>query len=490
MIKIELSDKEKNGLTQDEREIAIARKLEILILPYLRRNINFFYAGANFPKKAKAYHNEVTEEQIQDTISKRKSRISVVCKPLCETVAGILRENGLNATTISCDTDMFRHTDVLLTTTSGKQYIINYLEDIENIQTGMKTPDFASKPYYERRYKKFEGGFTPDGKALENIEFLSEEQIGKIDENLGYKKYGMYMDDVIRQIKAEFKNFRSIMAENSYINEEFRLEREGQILTEEEKTQLKNRIIKEYQEFSDDEILEQKLDWIFQYFNERMDISGHTDFVMYYSRLLLSQVLEPEEYNKLTRYDCFVPIDSVPDDSPIKEILDFDNDEEKTRHRFCLLACGEISYAFSTKPKAYKKLSQEEVRKLREYARISKTQRPSDLVLQLCDKGNAVPLLFHPLGSKMLNDRAELISINLPKQERKREVQKLVASIKATDGEVTSITIPYPNGEERYIYINENNEFAVRTKKGTTIYHYDEEKDDFKLESVGTGEER
>lgn len=484
MIKIKLSNKEREGLTQDEVEIAMARKLEILILPHLRRNINFFYAGANFPKKAKAYHNELKEEEIDEAISKKESRISVVCKPLCDTVANILRENGLNATTVSCDTDMFRHTDVLLTTSLGKQYIINYLEDIENVQTGMQTPDFASQAYYERRYKKFEGASTPDGKTLENIQFLSDEQIGKIDEKLGYKKYGMYMDDVIRQIKAEFKDFRTIMAENEYMNEEFRQEREGHNLTDAEKQGLKASITKKYQEFSDDEILEQKLDWIFDYFNGRMDISGHTDFVMYYSRLLLSQVLELDEYSKLTRYDCSVSKNNVPNDLPIKDVLDYDNNEEEKRLRFCLLTCGENVYAFSTKPNIYKKFNQEELKQLSEYANISKSQKPSDLVLQLCDKGNAVPLLFHPLGAKMLNERAELIDPSLPEEERKRELEKLVSSIKATDGDVTSITIPYPNGEEKYIYINENNEFAVRTKEGTTIYHYDEEKDSFNLEEV------
>lgn len=484
MIKIELSDKEKEGLTQEKMEIAMARKLELLILPHLRRNINFFYAGANIPKKAKAYHDELNKEQVDDVMSGKTSRISVVCKPLCDTIASILRENGLNATTVSCDTDMFRHTDVLLTTSSGKQYIINYLEDIENVQTGMQTPDFASQAYYERRYEKFEGGLTADGKKIENIQFLDEAQIGEIDENLGYKKYGMYMDDVIRQIKAEFKDFRVIMAENEYINEEFRQEREGHDLTDAEKQQLKDRITNKYQAFSDDEILEQKLDWIFDYFNERMDISGHTDFVMYYSRLLLSQVLEPDEYNKLTRYDCFTQRNKVPDDSPIKDILDYDNNEDEKKLRFCLLACGENAYAFSTKPNVYRKLTPEELRQVSEYANISKSQKPSELVLQLCDKGNAVPLLFHPLGSKMLNERASLIDPNLPEEERKREMEKIVASIKATDGEVTSITIPYPNGEERYIYIDENNEFAVRTNKGTTVYHYNEETDSFNLEEV------
>ena len=132
-------------------------------------------------------------------------------------VAKILNENGINAQTVSCDTDMFRHTDVLLTTKTGKQIIINYLEDIENIQAGMKTPDFASHSYYERRYKKFEGGLTTDGKDISNITFLSENQMNKIDTNLGYKKNNMYMDSVIEQIKTEFLNFKEIMAENEWL---------------------------------------------------------------------------------------------------------------------------------------------------------------------------------------------------------------------------------------------------------------------------------
>ena len=42
MIDIQLNDKEKQNLTEDKIEIAMARKLEILVLPHLRRNIRFF----------------------------------------------------------------------------------------------------------------------------------------------------------------------------------------------------------------------------------------------------------------------------------------------------------------------------------------------------------------------------------------------------------------------------------------------------------------
>lgn len=166
MIDLKLSKKEMKNLTEEEIEIAKARKLEILILPLLRRNMQFFYAGGNLQGKAKAYRQPIDEQALEQTIQNRNNNIPTVCKPLCEMVAKILNENGIEADTVSCDTDMFKHTDVLITTKNGKKYIINYLEDMENIQSGMRTPDFASKAYYERRYKKFENGLTTDGKSL------------------------------------------------------------------------------------------------------------------------------------------------------------------------------------------------------------------------------------------------------------------------------------------------------------------------------------
>ena len=207
MINIKLTEKEKQGLTEEEIEIAMARKLEILILPHLRRNIKFFYAGGDLKGKAQAYREIQNEEDLENALNSNES-LSTVCKPLCIMIAEILKDNGIDAKTVSCDTDMFRHTDVLITTKSGKKYIINYLEDMEMIQTGMSTPDFAGRKYYERRYKKFEGTVTTDGKSLEGIDFISEDTLDKIDGNLGYKRYGMYMDVVIEQIRNELKDYR------------------------------------------------------------------------------------------------------------------------------------------------------------------------------------------------------------------------------------------------------------------------------------------
>ena len=489
MIDLKLSKKDIEGLTEEQIEIAKARKLEILVLPILRRNLQFFYAGGNLQGKAKSYRQPLDKQILEQTIKNGNENIATVCKPLCEIVAEILRDNGIDAETVSCDTDMFKHTDVLIKTKSGKKYIINYLEDMENIQSGMRTPDFASKAYYERRYKKFENGLTTDGKSLEGIDFLTDEQLEKIDNNLGYTKYNMYMNNVVEQIKKEFSNFRNVMAENEWISKQAELEKNSKTVTPEELEKVKKDIFDKYNNMTEDEELEAKLDWIFNYFNDRMDIKGHADFVMYYSRLLLKEVLTADEYSKITRYDCFANPKNIPQGSKIADILDFNNSDNVSKSRFCLLEVGDKVYAFSTKPNSYAKLEKNELDEVNKYANISKSERPSDLMLYLCDRGNALPLVFHPLGAKLLNERAELIDENLNEQERKKAVKELSRQIQTTDEPITSISIPYPNGEERYIYINENDEFVVKAQNIETIYHYNEENNSFD-EEVITGEER
>ena len=221
-----------------------------------------------------------------------------------------------------------------------------------------------------------------------------------------------------------------------------------------------------------------------------MDIKGHAEFVMYYSRLLLKEVLTEEEYKKITRYDCFVNSKNIKKIDSIEEIFDFDNPDNKKRSRFCILEMGEKIYVFSTKSNSYVKLDKSQMEDISKYANISKTEKPSDLMLYLCDRGNALPLVFHPLGSKMLNERDELIEKNLTVEERKKAVEDLSKQIKTTDIPVTSIVIPYPNGEYKYMYINSEDEFVVKTRNKETIYHYNEEKDSFDEEDISFDEER
>ena len=67
--------------------------------------------------------------------------------------------------------------------------------------------------------------------------------------------------------------------------------------TKEVEEQAKSEIDKKYKNMTSDEELEAKMDWIFDYFNHRDNINGHADFVMYYSRLLLKEVLNKLDLN-------------------------------------------------------------------------------------------------------------------------------------------------------------------------------------------------
>ena len=116
--------------------------------------------------------------------------------------------------------------------------------------------------------------------------------------------------------------------------------------TKEAEEQAKSEIDKKYKNMTSDEELEAKIDWIFDYFNHRDNIKGHADFVMYYSRLLLKEVLKKEEYSKITRYDCFVNSKDIPEDSIIKNVLDFENPDNKVKNRFCMLTLNGKAYIF------------------------------------------------------------------------------------------------------------------------------------------------
>ena len=82
------------------------------------------------------------------------------------------------------------------------------------------------------------------------------------------------------------------------------------------------------------------------------------------------------------------------------------------------------------------------------------------------------------LFEDILNDKKE------SEEERKNAIKELSNSIKTTDEPVTSISIPYPNGENKYIYINSNDEFVIKSNNKETIYHYNEENDSFETENI------
>ena len=444
MINIKLDEEQKKKIPKKYKELAIVRKLQLIISPYLKRNSKFFLEGDNIPDKSKAYKTPVSQEFFESNLRNEKVT-AVVCRNLCELAVNILAENGVTAEVITCDSDIFRHAGLLITSQSGEQYIVNILEDLDLIQSFMKTPNFASQDYYKIRYEKFESnnGITTNGNRIKNIAFISSEDLLLIDTVLGYleNNNGMYMNDILDNIKEKLQFIVNGMDEQ--------------------------------------ELLSRKLDWIFTNCNDRMNIKGHTDFVMYYSQTLLKGVLTREEYNKLQRYDGFTYSEKIPEDSILNEVLDFTNPDYDGKLRFSVVQCGDNNFIISTKPNSYVKISNEQLEQIKSYCVINISKPPSELAIYLRFKGNALPLIFHSIGKRLIAEKQESLMLDdLDEDERKEKIEEMAQSIKATDEPITSILIPYESGNI-YIYLDKNNDFTVEQNGKRTVYYYNTKTDEF-----------
>lgn len=484
MINLALNAREKNGLEGDLLELAMMRKAQKIISPYLERNIQFFYGGANIPKKAEAYHEKLETETLENSVRKRKP-LPVVCRNICEKVVEVLGENGLTAETISCDTDMFGHVDILITTASGNQYIVNFLEDIEMIQTYSNTPNFASKGYFDYRYAKFQGKPTTNGVAINKIAFLSEEERKRIDRNIGYaweSDHGIfYFDDIIKETAKEIEDFRSYLIKEERLKRKYDSDKLRVVkLSDEEEA----KIAEEINEMSDDEILEKKLDYIFTRFGDRMDLKGHTNLVMYYSQILLKGLLTSDEYDRIKRFDGIILDGKLPEDSKIMSALDLDAKDKFGKLRFHAVEFNGSTYVFSTKENSYIKLNREELEEVMQYAILRPAKRPTDLWLTLLKNGHALPLIFHPLGSGIIDERDSLVSRGMGEGDREKIVQEIANSINCTDEPITGIRIPFGEGRYKYMYLDENGEFVLEENGKKVIHHYDDKTEEFTTEEI------
>ena len=109
----------------------------------------------------------------------------------------MLKQNhNIDAETISPFNDKFRHVDLLIKTKNGSRYIVDPLTDLIEMQVGLRTNNFASENYYNNMYNGI----------LEDISFLSDEELEEIDDEIGYKNNGFYLDDVFKLLRTKFEN--------------------------------------------------------------------------------------------------------------------------------------------------------------------------------------------------------------------------------------------------------------------------------------------
>ena len=276
--------KEIAKLPKDKYEIAITRSILKNLSNLFYRDYTFFLNKENLIDRKDIYNKKVDIANIKD--------FSIVCKTYCEIIKKILKENyDINSELISPFSDEFRHIDLMITTKTGKRYIIDPLSDLVEMQVGLKTNNFASKAYYDKTYKD----------TYKEISFLTDEELEEIDDRIEYKNESKYLDEELEKIKSYF---------DSNMEQTINLEDER------------------------DKIIGDKLKYICENLNNRNRINGIVDLVMYINTVI-SKVFSKEEQKRIQVLNFFVDEKDI-----INKELDSILDKKNKRNRGVAIKVG------------------------------------------------------------------------------------------------------------------------------------------------------
>lgn len=291
-IKQNVKLKEIEELPKDRYEIAITRSTLKILSNLFYRDYTFFLNKENLIDRKDIYNKKVDITNIED--------FSIVCKTYCEIIKNILKENyDIDSELISPFSDEFRHIDLMITTKTGKRYIVDCLADLVEMQVGLKTNKFASKEYYDKTYKE----------TYKNISFLTDEELEDIDNKIGYKNENSYLNNKLDEIKKYFDNSNN-----------------GQAID------------------SEDKIIEDKLKYICEHLNNRSRINGIVDLVMYINTVI-SKVFSKEEKRKIQVLNFFVDEKDI-----INKELDLILDKKDKRNRGVAINTGNKYFIMGLNP--------------------------------------------------------------------------------------------------------------------------------------------
>lgn len=410
---------------QDMQELKIVRRVLIESSAQVYRNLEFFYQAENIEQRREIYNRN-------ETLEKGKT-YAIVCKTFCEMIKKKLIEDyQINVETITCDSDEFGHVDILVTTKSGNKYIINCLSDLERIQMNMSSKRFASEKYYLERYAN-----------LDNISFLTKEELKEIDEELGYYQ-GIYMDEIIDMLADEYAQIRDILKENRDLRETLL----GENYTEEMVDSL-----------NDNDITNAKLNFLCEFFNDRRGIIGHIELVRIY-KYFYRKLFDFNEQKNIKLYNAFFDSNREEDE----EIFNTQNN----RVRFLVIQTADTVILLSTVSNVYKKINIEEwneFQKERNVKVVPIATSKETISETLRNKGIAVNIMKHEIVKRRLRQWDERILGTLSEQETTNflaEIEKQGNTVRFGDKEGNQYEIELG---ENYIIIKENNT--------QTLYYYE-----------------
>lgn len=322
-----ISLKEKDNIKQrDIEELKIVKAVLVKVSKNVYRDLECFYQADNKKQRRKIYNREIDYDS--------NDSYGVVCNTLCKIIQEIcVDEHGLDIKLVTCDTDEFGHVDVLVTTKSGKKYIINCLSDLERIQLGMKTTRFASEEYFDERYSQLLDKST--------ISFLSEEENKKIDEDIGYFQL-VYMDNFFDMIKSEFDELKSILQKDELLRK-FLLGEEVQA--------------EDVQNLTLEQLTNLKLRFLLDFCNQRAGLIGHIELIRIY-KLLSKQLFSKDERQIINAADCFFDRDEKEFDEDIWSV-------KEKRVRFLKLKVKDDIYIVTTVNNTYIHMSMQEYEEFR-----------------------------------------------------------------------------------------------------------------------------
>lgn len=337
----------------DMYDLAVVRYVMKEAARIFYRDYTFFLDKENVNAREGIYNREHNPENMRD--------YSIVCKSYCDIIKDVLKENfGLTAEMISPDTDRFRHVDLLIMTSKGNRYIVDPLTDLLEMQLGLRTNNFASLDSYKNTYA---------GK-VENISFLSDEDLEKIDDKIHYTMHRLYLNDFFDLLRTEFEHIEDYLEQN----EELAIELLGKKY--------------EGQSFSEDEKIQLKLEYISKYLNNRKTLNGFVELIMF-SKLTLEKLFSQEELKKICTYSFFVDEKDLKDEK-LNQIMP----AEDTRKRGFVFSFKGQNYIFSLGSTALK-YSDEEWKKIIDDNNIFIKQQYPVQLLKYLKSNNADRNILH-----------------------------------------------------------------------------------------------
>lgn len=309
----------------DEYELALIRYVLVESSKLFYRNITFFLNVEQIAERHLIYTQKINPENVNS--------FEIVCSSYCSLLKTILNDKyGLKTYLIETDRDVFKHVALILVSKSGNKYFIDPLMDLSEMKSGMRTHNFASNEKNSNPYIRI---------TLENLSYLDQKTLEKIDEKIGFKKNHLYTDDKLCLLKNKLDKFELISDSDS--KNKF-----AELILNRPTTEI---------EYND--TLNFKIISFFELIRKDIAVNGLVD-LMIWIKSSLNQLLSSEEKTKIKITDFFIDQSDLKDET-IYEIMDVD----EIRKRGILLEYNSNYIIFSTSNIQYLKFNAQEWEKAR-----------------------------------------------------------------------------------------------------------------------------